>query len=300
MGATNSPGAQRLANGSARRDLRLGFGPARTQGRDRDRLRRRGELAGRGGEAGCALTSRGDVISHTSIPGTEAAVTARLRGFPLPLEIAAGRGSDGTPEFVLGLGDASVGAALHPKAHSRTRPPGRPPYGARRRHSQRHLQFPTLIGLLEGVGLTEAPPLSKLRPLPALAEHISGGGQHLGGGVERFRIVLAGPALDTPAASAAAAQRAHRARGRSPVEDRAPAGDAIDAVGRERRFAVRFDRVAAEDRVAVAGREETVDRPSARLLPACEPARGSSRARRSSPHSRTARRRPASLPKARR
>ena len=38
---------------------------------------------------GAELARRGDSISRASIPGTEAALSARVRGFPLALYIAA-------------------------------------------------------------------------------------------------------------------------------------------------------------------------------------------------------------------
>jgi hypothetical protein len=140
---------------------------------------------------GALLALRGDGISHTSIPGTEAAVSARLRGFPLALDIAAGRGSDGNPKFVLGLGAASVGAALSPSSalsNSATRAAATTALGGAL--PSLVLQVPTLIGLLEGIGLTESPPLSSYLPYLRSLTNLSGGGQTLGGGVERFRLVV--------------------------------------------------------------------------------------------------------------
>ena len=67
---------------------------------------------------GAELARRGDSISRATIPGTEAALSARVRGFPLALYIAAGHGSDGQPKFVLGLGEASIAAALAPDEHT--------------------------------------------------------------------------------------------------------------------------------------------------------------------------------------
>ena len=46
------------------------------------------------------------------------------------------------------------------------------------------------MGLLEGVGLTESPPISKLIPYLRSATTLAGGGRSLGGEVERFRLVL--------------------------------------------------------------------------------------------------------------
>jgi trimeric autotransporter adhesin len=140
---------------------------------------------------GAALASRGDSISRASIPGTEASLSARVRGFPLALDIAAGRGADGSAKFVLGLGEASVGAALAPTstlASSATRAAASSALSGTL--PSVILQFPTLLSLLEGIGLTESPPVSTLVPYLRSLTTLSGGGQDLGGEVERFRLVV--------------------------------------------------------------------------------------------------------------
>jgi hypothetical protein len=140
---------------------------------------------------GVQLTRRGDSISRTSIPGTEAAVSARLRDFPLALDIAAGRGSDGSPKFVLGLGPASVGAALAPPTTLLSSATGTaaakslggtPPSVV--------LQFPTLVGLLEGIGLAESPPVSTYLPYLRALSTLAGGGSEPGGGIDRFELAF--------------------------------------------------------------------------------------------------------------
>ena len=52
------------------------------------------------------------------------------------------------------------------------------------------LDFPTLLSLLEGVGLTEDPSLAEFLPYLRAASTLAGGGRALGGEVERFRLVL--------------------------------------------------------------------------------------------------------------
>ena len=52
------------------------------------------------------------------------------------------------------------------------------------------VDFPTLLGLLEGVGLSEDPSISKLVPYLRSATTLAGGGRQLGGELERFRLVL--------------------------------------------------------------------------------------------------------------
>ena len=52
------------------------------------------------------------------------------------------------------------------------------------------LQVPTLLGLIEGIGLTESPPVSTYLPYLRTLTTISGGGLEPGGGIERFRIAV--------------------------------------------------------------------------------------------------------------
>ncbi len=140
---------------------------------------------------GVQLTQRGDSISRTSIPGTEAAVSARVRGFPLALDIAAGRGSDGSPKFVLGLGAASVTAALAPPTtllSSATAAAAAKSLGGTR--PSLIVQFPTLVGLLEGIGLTESPPVSTYLPYLRSLTTLAGGGSEPGGGIDRFELSI--------------------------------------------------------------------------------------------------------------
>ena len=118
-------------------------------------------------------------------------MSARVRGFPLALYIAAGRGIDGQPKFVLGLGEASIGAALAPTstmADSSSRAAAVSSLGGAQ--PSLLLQVPTLLSLLEGIGLTESPPVSTLLPYLRSLTTVSGGGQDLGGEIERFRIVV--------------------------------------------------------------------------------------------------------------
>ncbi len=140
---------------------------------------------------GAQLARRGDAISHTSIPGSEAAISARVRGFPLALDIAAGQGSDGSPKFVLGLGAASVDAALSPPSTllgSATSAAATKALGGAR--PSVIVQFPTLVGLLEGIGLTESPPVSTYLPFLRSLTTLAGGGSEPGDGIDRFQLAL--------------------------------------------------------------------------------------------------------------
>jgi hypothetical protein len=52
------------------------------------------------------------------------------------------------------------------------------------------VEFPTLLTLLEAVGLNEDPTISALLPYLRSLTTLSGGAKPLGNGVERFRFVL--------------------------------------------------------------------------------------------------------------
>ena len=52
------------------------------------------------------------------------------------------------------------------------------------------LDVPTLLSLLEGVGLTEAPSISKFIPYLRSVTTLAGAGHSLGNEVERFKLVL--------------------------------------------------------------------------------------------------------------
>ncbi len=138
------------------------------------------------------LRKAGGSVSTASIPGTEAAVGARLSGLPVVLDIAAGRDAAGQAKFVLGVGEASVAAALRPSgtlSSATTRSAATSALGEGAQPSLM-VNFPTLLGLLEGLGLTESPSISKFVPYLRSLSTLAGGGRDLGGEVERFKLVL--------------------------------------------------------------------------------------------------------------
>jgi hypothetical protein len=136
-----------------------------------------------------AYREAGGEVASTSVPGTETAMTIKLPGFPLTLTMAVGRG-----KFVLGLGAASVQEALNPQSTLA----GTAAYNAAASalgqgiEPSAAIEFHTLLGLMESVGLTDAPGFSGIaqavKPLSSLA---AGGGKSLGGGVKRARLTLA-------------------------------------------------------------------------------------------------------------
>jgi hypothetical protein len=143
-------------------------------------------------QLGVALRRSGASVQATSIPGTDAAVSAKVAGLPVVLDIANGRAANGQTKFVVGLGEASVTAVLSPSsalsggastaAAASTLGEGIKPSVL--------VDFPTLLTLLEGVGLNEDPTISALLPYLRSLTTLSGGGKPLGNGVERFRLVL--------------------------------------------------------------------------------------------------------------
>jgi hypothetical protein len=138
------------------------------------------------------LRKAGGSVTSTPLPGTEAAVGARLSGLPVVLDIAAGRDSAGQAKFVLGIGEASVAAALHPSSTLSSAAPSSAAAAALGESTQPSLivSFPTLVSLLEGLGLTESPSVSKFVPYLRSVTTLAGGGHNLGGEVERFKLVL--------------------------------------------------------------------------------------------------------------
>ncbi len=144
------------------------------------------------GKLAAALRRSGAAPQKVSIPGADAAVGVRLQGLPLVLAIADGRSSSGRTELVLGLGEPSVAAALNPAstlASSAARSAAAGTLGEGIQPSV-IVNFPTLLGLLEGVGLSEDPSLTGVLPYLRSLTTLAGGGRQLSGGVERFRLVL--------------------------------------------------------------------------------------------------------------
>jgi hypothetical protein len=141
---------------------------------------------------GAKLRQGGGSVQSISIPGTDAALAARLTGLPVVLDIAAGTDSAGHSKFIIGIGEASVQAALDPSSPLS----GTAPFSAASTALGRGAQpsvivdFPTLLGLLEGIGLSEDPSISPFVPYLRSLSTLSGGSQSLGGDIQRFRLVL--------------------------------------------------------------------------------------------------------------
>jgi len=140
-----------------------------------------------------ALLRRGGNSTQTvSIPGTDAAFSAHVKGLPVLLYVADGRDAAGQQKFVLGLGEASVTEALSPSttlASSAARSAAAATLGEGLSPSI-IFEVPTLLSLLEGVGLTEDPSISKAVPYLRAITGVTGGGHALSAEVERFQLAL--------------------------------------------------------------------------------------------------------------
>ncbi len=137
------------------------------------------------------LRKAGGSVQRATIAGTDAAVAARLSGLPVVLYIANGQDASGKTKFVIGIGEASVTAALNPSSQLS----GAEAYGTASAALDGHrpsviVDFPTLLGLLEGVGLNEDPTIAPLVPYLRSLTTLSAGGASAGGEVERFKLVL--------------------------------------------------------------------------------------------------------------
>lgn len=135
-----------------------------------------------------AYREAGGQTAPTSVPGAETASTIKLPSFPLTLTMAYGQG-----KFAIGIGSASVQEALNPQSTLA----GTAGYNAAASALGQGIQpsavveFHTLSGLLESLGLNQAPGVSgfasAIAPINTLAV---GGGESLPGGVKRARLVL--------------------------------------------------------------------------------------------------------------
>ena len=139
-----------------------------------------------------ALQRAGDGVQAARVPGTEAAAAVKVSGLPLPLYIASGHDAAGQAKFVLGLGEASVGDALSPTSTLASAPVRGTASSALGEGIEPSIIFevPTLLSLLEAVGLTEDPTFSSLVPYLRSISSIAGGGHTLGGEVERFKLAV--------------------------------------------------------------------------------------------------------------
>ncbi len=132
------------------------------------------------------MRSSGAIVENASIPGTDKAVSVKLQGFPAVIFVASGQG-----KFVLGLGQGSVQGALSPSSTLSTASSYASASSALGGGIEPSLivEFPTMLGFLEGLGLTQEPGISNLVPyLKSLGTLTAGSVTR--SGVQQFRLVL--------------------------------------------------------------------------------------------------------------
>jgi Protein of unknown function (DUF3352) len=135
-----------------------------------------------------AYRDAGAAVSPVSIPGADTAVMVRAQGLPIVLDIASS-----ASKLVLGLGPASVSQALSPS----TTLTGSSTYGSAASILGNGIQpslivdVPTVVGLLETLGLNNQPTIAKLFPyLQSISALTAGGVQKLSNGATRSRVVI--------------------------------------------------------------------------------------------------------------
>jgi hypothetical protein len=144
------------------------------------------------GKLASRLRAMGDSVQPATVPGTDAAISVRLPGLPLALVIANGRAAGGQSRFVIGLGEPSVVAALSPSSLLASAPSYSAAAAALDEGAQPSimLDVPTLLSVLEGIGLTEDPSISSFVPYLRSLTTVAGGAHPLDATIERFKLVL--------------------------------------------------------------------------------------------------------------
>lgn len=135
---------------------------------------------------GALTKGAGATVASASIPGADAAISVKLQGFPAVIFVA-----DGGGKFILGLGRQSVQGALTPSSTLSTSPAYATATSTLGGGIEPSLivEFPTLLGFLEGVGLAQSESLAKIVPyLKSLGTLTAGATSQ--SGVQHFRMVL--------------------------------------------------------------------------------------------------------------
>jgi hypothetical protein len=132
------------------------------------------------------MRSSGAIVENASIAGTDKAVSVKLQGFPSVIFVASGQN-----KFMVGLGQSSIQGALSPSSTLSTASSYAAASAALGGGIEPSLivEFPTMLGFLEGLGLTQEPGISNLVPyLKSLGTLTAGSVTH--SGVQQFRLVL--------------------------------------------------------------------------------------------------------------
>ena len=135
---------------------------------------------------GRALRRGGDSVQPLTLPGTDAAIAVHGKSSPFTFDIV-----DGGGKFVIGLGNSAVNAALAPSSTLA----GTSSYAAAKAalgdgiRPSLMVSFPSLLGLVEGVGAGSSAGVSAAKPYLQTLNMLIAGGQ-TAGSVHRSRIVL--------------------------------------------------------------------------------------------------------------
>jgi hypothetical protein len=143
------------------------------------------------GQLAKLMQSAGAEVASTQIAGADAAMSVKLQGFPAVIFLANGVGSNGQAKFVLGLGQQSVQGALAPSSTLSTSPAYSSATNALGGGIEPSLivEFPTMLGFLEGLGLTQSPGISNLVPYFKSLGTLTAGASSQGG-VQHFKVVV--------------------------------------------------------------------------------------------------------------
>jgi hypothetical protein len=133
------------------------------------------------------LSASGLRVTSLSLPGTDAGIAVHPKSLPVTIDIVSAQG-----KFVIGLGDASVSKAL---SNGPTLA-GSASYGAAESALGGGLKpsaivsVPTLLSLLDGLGLSQGKTLSAIRPYLTSITSLAAGGGRRTGEIDRSRVVI--------------------------------------------------------------------------------------------------------------
>jgi hypothetical protein len=143
------------------------------------------------GRLAALMRGAGATVANAQVPGADAAMSVKLPGFPAVIFIANGTSASGQTKFVLGLGQQSIEGALSPSATLSTSAAYTSATTTLGGGIEPSLivEFPTLLGFLEGIGLTQSPSVSGLvgylKSLGTLTAGATGSA-----GTQRYKVVL--------------------------------------------------------------------------------------------------------------
>jgi hypothetical protein len=143
------------------------------------------------GKLAALMRGAGATVANASIPGADAAMSVKLPGFPAVIFIADGTSTSGQSKFVLGLGQQSIEGALSPSATLSTSAAYTSATATLGGGIEPSLivEFPTLLGFLEGIGLTQSPSVSGLVPYLKSLGTLTAGATG-SDGTQRYKVVL--------------------------------------------------------------------------------------------------------------